>query len=571
LAQTRDTNGNLYLSGSTLSSDFPVSAAAFQAQPNASGGQAMFVSKIDATGKLIYATYFPAPMVALAADAAGDVYLTGGTAGGFSVPTTPGAFQTSASGSSAFVAKLNATGSALAYATYLGANTPVAGVAIGVDSQGHAYVTGTIGPGTSSQATNFPVTSGAFQTTAPGMPIQNSQAYGFVTKFNATGAGLVYSTLVAASGQVLPTGLTVDSSGSAIVIGTVTAFDFRTTPGALLQCQNPGVFGPGFLLKLSPDGSQALYSTYLGGSFPEAATVDSTGEIYIGGANVQDLPIVPGSYGWTGRADAGGGSYLAKLTPEPLPAGSLNCMVNDASQISGNIAPGEVVDLYGIGIGPATAMTATPVSGQIPTTLGGVQVLFEGTPAPILSAGPDQIRAIVPFEVAGAYTGYLSPNVDVQVLSPTAAVTPFTVTAEPAAPGIYTLPNLSGVALMSNQDGTINSAQNPAPQGSIVTIYATGLNNTQPALADGATATAAAPLAIASQAQLWMLETGGQILYAGAAPGDVAGIAQINLRIPVSQLHGITALAISISSGAGTNGPVYFSGATSQAVYFYQQ
>jgi uncharacterized protein (TIGR03437 family) len=559
-AQTRDASGNLYLTGGTYSSDFPVSADAFQSAPNAEG--TTFVSKLDPTGKLIYATYFPVPILALAADAAGEVYLTGSTEGVFSVPTTPGAFQTTATGTSAFVSKLNATGSALEYSTYLaGANSEVTGVAIAVDSQGDAYVTGTIEPGNTNQATNFPVTPGAFQTTAPAIPSD----IGFVTKLNPDGTALVYSTLLAA-GQV--TGLALNSSGDAIVIGIVGAYNFPTTPGALMQCLTSYANGPGFLLQLSADGSQALYSTYLAlaAGSTGAVAVDSTGEIYVGGPNAQGLPIVPGSYGWT---DSGISSFLAKLTPEPLPAGSLNCIVNDASQISGYIAPGEVVDLYGIGIGPATSMTASVVSGQIPTTLGGVQVLIDGTPAPILSAGPNQIRAIVPFEVAYYYSGLLSPDVDVQVLSPTAAVTPLTVAVVPAAPGIYTVPNTAGFALTINQDGTLNSPQNPAPQGSVVTFYVTGLNNTQPALTDGAIATAAAPLALASAIQVSLLSTSSRILYAGTAPGDVAGVTQINLFIPVSQEHGPSPFVLTVSGGVEKQ--PWFTGATSQTVYFYQQ
>jgi uncharacterized protein (TIGR03437 family) len=559
-AQTRDSSGNLYLTGATISSDFPVSANAFQSAPNTEG---TFVSKLDPTGKLIYATYFPVQVFAIAADSAGAVYLTGSTQGGFSLPTTPGAFQTTTNGTSAFVAKLNATGSALVYATYLGgANSEVSGAAIAVDSQGDAYVTGNIESGNTNQAPTFPVTPGAFQTTVPAIP-SASWDMGFVTKLNPAGTALVYSTLLVAGGAVGAGGLALDSSGDAIVLGAASAYDFPTTPGALMQCLTSDANYPGFLIQLSADGSRALYSTYLSNSGSSVLAVGSTGEIYVGGPNAQGLPIVPGSYGWT---DSGMSNFLAKLTPEPLPAGSLNCIVNDASQISGYIAPGEVVDFYGIGIGPATSMTATVVSGQIPTTLGGVQVLFNGTPAPILSAGPNQIRAIVPFEVAYYYS--LSPDVDVQVLSPTAAVTPLTVTVVPAAPGIYTIPNTAGIALTINQDGTLNSVQNPAPQGSVVTFYATGLNNTQPALTDGAIATAAAPLAIASAVQL-SLSTSSRILYAGAAPGDVAGVTQINLFIPVSQGHGESAVALTVSGGVEKQ--AWFTGATSQTVYFYQQ
>jgi uncharacterized protein (TIGR03437 family) len=108
---------------------------------------------------------------------------------------------------------------------------------------------------------------------------------------------------------------------------------------------------------------------------------------------------------------------------------------------------------------------------------------------------------------------------------------------------------------MINEDGTLNSEQNWARQGSIVTIYATGLNNTLPALATGAIAPDAAPLAFQSELQiggLVVLQIGGtsfggpEITYAGAAPGFVAGLTQINFRVPVSFFHGFSGLYLSV-------------------------
>jgi uncharacterized protein (TIGR03437 family) len=112
---------------------------------------------------------------------------------------------------------------------------------------------------------------------------------------------------------------------------------------------------------------------------------------------------------------------------------------------------------------------------------------------------------------------------------------------------------------MINEDGTLNSEKNPAPQGSIVTIYATGLNNTQPALVTGAIAPGAAPLAV--QAELQVGSTGfgqGEITYAGAAPGFVAGLTQINFRLPASIFHGFTDLYLSMSDSFISQTGVYF-------------
>jgi uncharacterized protein (TIGR03437 family) len=188
-------------------------------------------------------------------------------------------------------------------------------------------------------------------------------------------------------------------------------------------------------------------------------------------------------------------------------------------------------------------------------------VFIAGYPAPLLSAGPNQIRAVVPFELAApALLDQNQFTAEIQILSAAAPAQPFTATVAAASPAIYTVGgNTPGRALMINQDGTLNSEQNPAPQGSVVTIYATGLNNTQPPLATGVIATEAVPLAFEAQLQIGSA-TGGQLTYAGTAPGFVAGLTQINFLIPVSLLHGFSTVHIFLPNGVG-----------SEPVYFYQQ
>ena len=114
---------------------------------------------------------------------------------------------------------------------------------------------------------------------------------------------------------------------------------------------------------------------------------------------------------------------------------------------------------------------------------------------------------------------------------------------------------------MINEDGTLNSEKNPARQGSIVTIYATGLNNTQPPLSTGAIATEAVPLAF--QMQLGLASGQPEITYAGAAPGFVAGLTQINFRLPISIFHGISLLNIQQPTNSTFLNQV--------GVYFYTQ
>ena len=122
--------------------------------------------------------------------------------------------------------------------------------------------------------------------------------FGFITKLNAAGSALIYSTFLYASGSSWIVSLAVDSSGSLVAVGTTYALDFPTTPGALRQCNPNGTWGStGFMLKLAADGSRPVYSTYLGADTLSAVAVDGAGEIYIAGNNAGTLPLVPGSFG----------------------------------------------------------------------------------------------------------------------------------------------------------------------------------------------------------------------------------------------------------------------------------
>ena len=214
-------------------------------------------------------------------------------------------------------------------------------------------------------------------------------------------------------------------------------------------------------------------------------------------------------------------------------------------------------------IGPAQAVSASAASGHIPTLLGGVQVLFNGVPAPLLSAGPNQLRAVVPFETEPGTPVFpptlgFSGAATIQILNGSTTVQPVTVPMAAAAPTIFTVDGRpAGQALMINEDGTLNSEQNPARQDSIVTIYATGFNNTQPPAATGAIAAIAAPLAFevalnAGAAGVW------EITYAGAAPGFVAGLTQINFRVPASIFHGLSGLTLTLSPSIVSQVGVYF-------------
>jgi hypothetical protein len=310
-----DSAQNVYVAGATSSTDFPTTTGAFQTTNKAPGSpgypasnpsSATFVTKLNPTGTaLIYSTYlsgsapsYPAG-TAMAVDSSGNAYITGSTGGASDFPVTPGAYQTSPGGG--FVSKLNASGSALVYSTYLGPN--VSPKAIALDSSGNAYVAG------SGAGRAFPTTAGAFQSPCT---LNSTAGCAFVIKLNANGSALVYSIVLGGSGASndgdFAYGIAVDSLGEAFVTGNAASPDFPTTPGAFQTVNTAGWAGPGsgyytgsaFVTKLNPTGSALVYSTFIGGELVNvgnAIVVDSAGSAYITGATrSSDFPVTPGAF-----------------------------------------------------------------------------------------------------------------------------------------------------------------------------------------------------------------------------------------------------------------------------------
>jgi uncharacterized protein (TIGR03437 family) len=204
--------------------------------------------------------------------------------------------------------------------------------------------------------------------------------------------------------------------------------------------------------------------------------------------------------------------------------------VNAASYAEADLVPGEVITIFVTGLGP---IPLTTFQGQIPTTLAGLEVLFDGVPAPLLYVSTAQIAAIVPFSEAGK-NGAQIQVVTVQGAPPTCNAQPSFV---PSAPGIFTADS-SGLdqAAAFNLDGSINGPTHPAAPGSVVSFYITGAGQTNPPLTDGMIATGPANLILPVTATI-----GGQpaqVMYAGAAPGIVAGVYQVNAVVPAGLPNG---------------------------------
>ncbi len=272
-----DSSGNVYVTGFTYSADFPTTASAFQ--KIYAGDRDGYVTKINATGNgLVYSTYlsgsgFDWPCGwAITIDSSGNAYVVMET-NSTDLPTNASSYQENYGGGlfDAFVAKINPSGSALVYSTYLGGSSTDASWAIVVDSSGNAYVSGF------TTSTDFPTES----------PYQGSYGGGvkdvFVAKINPSGSALIYSTYLGGSGEDYSHGLAIDSSGNAYVTGKTKSTNFPTASS--FQGSNAGNFDV-FVTKINATGNGLVYSTYLGGSdydFGYGMVVDSFGNAHLTG------------------------------------------------------------------------------------------------------------------------------------------------------------------------------------------------------------------------------------------------------------------------------------------------
>jgi len=332
-----DANGNAYITGLTFPTGFPVTNGAFQtSSQEGSGNTAGFVTELNPTGSaLVYSTFLGGSgsesyggdqPSAIALDGSGNAYVTGMTYSA-NFPVTAGAFQAtdpsnsgSVHGATGFVAKLNPLGTSLAYSTYLGGSGNGGSVndqptAIAVDSTGRAYVAG------ATFSSNFPVTSGAFQTTLSG-----NAGHAFVTEVNPTGTALVYSTFLGGSYQDQANAIAVDGAGSAYVTGFTTSPNFPATAGAFQST----VFTSGgskgvFVTKLNPAGTGLVYSALMGGfgvlnpgspyvpgdSVASALAVDGSGSAYVAGETASpSFPVTAGAF-----QSNSGGAFVTEINP----------------------------------------------------------------------------------------------------------------------------------------------------------------------------------------------------------------------------------------------------------------
>jgi uncharacterized protein (TIGR03437 family) len=615
-----DPNGDLVIGGATASTDFPLvsplqsSGSGFLTKLDPQLQTIRYSTRLGtpAINGLLNG------VDAIAFDAAANVYVTGTAGSG--MPVTSGTFQAQAPVpgrraivSYGFIAGIAAAGDRLIFSTYYtGTKTGSVGVtgaavgavfistastAIALDANGDVIIAGY------TDVSDLPVTPGAY---AEQCGCQFQQSTGFVAKLAKDGTKLIWGTylpLTDASGykgaDLFAFGITrmvLDAAGNIVVAGH-TLKGFPVTPHAL-QPTYPSTDASklgaqaGFLAKFDPSGSKLIYSTYFGGSasgpfFGQTGlgglTLDSQGTIWVtGGSDPAALPIQPATVlgqnylaaisadgtSITGlySAPAGASSTAIAITAQGTIAalGYPNSMLigrpsdgpsvmgiagSAAFRVSPFVAPRELVSIYGIGIGPASALPAQITDGVIANSLGGIQVLFGGAPAALLYAGPSQINAIVPTGVAA------HSRTAVQIVTASGTIDGPTLLVQPALPEVFT--DVAGRAIAMNQDGTLNSASNPAPLGSIVSVFATGTGDVIGGRPDNRINASLNqnPVPISVFSFLDALGESGhqslEVLYDGDAPQAPSGVSQVNFRLPAfARLPVTNMLQLQIGVGA---------------------
>ena len=301
---TVDRKGNSYLIGTTDSSDFPTVKPL---QPHYGEHRDAFVAKLNAAGnELIYATYLGGSDNdygnGIAVDRKGNAYVTGETLS-TDFPTVNSLQSPFGGDFVCFVAKLNADGDELVYSTYLGGSDLNMCFAIAVDFSGNAYVTG------HTQSVDFPTTASAFQ---PELASNDGDI--FIAKLNSSGADLAYSTYLGGGRQELAFGIALDPRGNVYVTGYTSSFDFPTANPLQPIFGGPEFGTDAFLVKFNAGGTELIYSTYLGGNSNDGGngiSVDSRGNAYVTGITEStDFPIANAMQPAFG---GGGDAFVSKV------------------------------------------------------------------------------------------------------------------------------------------------------------------------------------------------------------------------------------------------------------------
>ena len=449
----------------------------------------------------------PAGLSAMTTDAVGDSYTISGTA------TAPGLATFALKVTDAY----GETSGLLAYTLNVVNPLTLSASSILVDPVGTSFTANVTAAGGAPPLT--------FSSTALPAGLGINPATGAISGTpTTTGSYPVVITASDAAGESKSVSTTLDIENSAF------AFSAPVLPYATI--------GVPFSIQLPlPTGGLAPYTFAFSGTAPSGLALTAAG-LLSGTASAVGALSLPVTV-----SDSAGQKTTATLALTVVAAGpTVNALTNGASFKNTNPAPGELVSIFGYNLGPATGLDFTlGPTGTVPSLLGGVQVNFGSFAAPILYAGANQLNVQVPFELQPGstvqmtvtYEGATSPGLPVPIGA--------------ADPAVFLLTGTQGAVL--NNDYSVNGPNQPAAPGSFIQIYATGGGTLTPALPDGALATTASTSSIPGLA----VTIGGipaTVIYAGAAPGEISGVVQINVFVPAGVTPG-NAVPVALSQ-AGT-------------------
>jgi uncharacterized protein (TIGR03437 family) len=541
-AMAFDPAGNLYLAGYTDQPDFPATSGALMtkiaavSQPSgvtiSSAPQFAFLARFTPDFQLTYATLLGGQILqlppcaagcfatgaitiasALAVDSAGVATVAGVTnAGDF--PVTKGSFQTEChcglATANGFVTRVNAQGSGLVWSTFLGGSVQSSGwpmtlSGMAVDTGGNIVVTGT------TLSSDFPVTRGIVQSDLARPPATtgaaSSPANGFVSKLDATGSSLVFSTYYGLPLHMSPPVL--DPQGNVWVTGTA------AHKAALTLAPDSLVLGESFVAELAPDATRVLFS-----------------ELLPNGVAGQNLGLNPdGSLTTTGNITAAQSlkGALLKL-PSRAPGGVSILGVADSAvnSVSGAVAPGEYVSFYGTGLG------------------ADAQVSFDGIPATVLYSADQQVNALVPYEIDG------HPQTSVRIVTGAGASPNVVFQVVPAHPNVF---------FVLNADGSKNGPGNPAEPGSTVSLLVSGAG----AIVDGVPA---APVTTQIRYSYFipfspqLVEQTFTPLSVGSDPAGPVNLLRVDIQLPAAfpSLAEYFRAAVRVGGSVSPDFPLYMAG-----------
>ncbi|HTC91186.1 MAG TPA: SBBP repeat-containing protein [Bryobacteraceae bacterium] len=551
-----DTNGNLYVGGYSFQSDFPLTAGAFMSQygntsppagcswdgPPTYGFIAKLAQSTQKPYTLTYSTLLGSQQVpagpcgfppstavsALAVDANG-VVTAAGTTEASNFPVTPGSYQSQYAGQTndvdIFVTRLNAQGSALVWSTLLATaptiasdNILLSGIALDSDSGGNVVLTGT------TDAASIPVTAGALQPKfANPQGFQLGPINGFVAKVNATGSNLIFSTYYGIDDGLSAPRL--DAQGNIWITGSV------ADQSGLVLHPNSLNLGGSLIAELAPDGSSVLFS-----------------ELLSNGVAGQDLALNPDgsllAVGTSANTVLNASTGFVLRLPRGAPSGISILSVADSAvnEVTGTVAPGEFLSIYGTGLGTTSEV--------------GTQVSVDGILTPMLYASANQINVLAPYEIQAG------KQVNIRLTTDAGSAQTGPLQVVPAQPGMF---------VVLNADGSVNSASHPAAPESVISIFVSGAGALSQALPDGTIAGSPAPvpaLPVLVDISYTLPSTLVPILgvetvtpdYAGGVPGTVIDMLRVAVKLPaVLDTAWGSSVAVQVGDAKSATTPLYVS------------